>query len=188
MMTVSSLVVFAWYVIFTSYFRDQFVGLNKDNSKEEFSSLIDRSPTAHAHGESEEFLNTHALSFDLEEESFVTGKTSDDVADIRKNVSVKGGRKQVNPTTDVVNNNFVQYPDNPGGVKSMRNRVQVSEGSSILKPEQIDLIASWLPGKIIIFLSFICLFCLFDTYLPSKNVSIRVTILIAISVVTLIII
>ena len=170
-MVVSSLVVFAWYVIFTSYFRDQFVGLNKDNSKEEFSSLIDRSPTAHTHGESEEFLNTHALSFDLEEESFVTGKTSDDVADLRKNVSGKGVRKQVNPTTDIINNNFVQYPDNSGGVKSMRNRVHVSEGSSILKPEQIDLIASWLPGKIVTFhscLSFI-LFLFISHLSPART-------------------
>jgi hypothetical protein len=148
--TVSSLVVFSWYVIFTSFFRDQFVGLNKDNSKDDFPSLLDRSPS-HANGENEEFLSTHALSFDLEEESFSPGKTSDDVADTRKSVSVKGGRKQVNSSTDATNSqrasNFVQYPDTAGGLK--RN-VHVSEGSSILKAEQIDLIASWLPGRLII--------------------------------------
>ena len=127
------------------------MGLNKDGSKEEFSSLIDRSPSSHAHGESEEFLNSHALSFDLEEESFSPGKTSDDVADTRKTVSVKGGRKQVNPTADPTNSQrsstFVQYPDSSGGLKSVKHNVHVSEGSSILKPEQIDLIASWLPGR-----------------------------------------
>ena len=129
------------------------MGLNKDNSKDDFPSLLDRSPS-HANGENEEFLSTHALSFDLEEESFSPGKTSDDVADTRKSVSVKGGRKQVNASTDATNSqrvsNFVQYPDTAGGIKSSKRNVHVSEGSSILKPEQIDLIASWLPGKLLI--------------------------------------
>ena len=153
-MTVSSLVAFAWYVIFTSYFRDQFVGLNKDGSKEEFSSRIDRSPSSHARTENEEFMNTHALSFDLEEESFLTGQSSDDVVDTRKNVSVKVGRKQVNASSDANSsqrsNTFVLYPDITGVTKSTKHHVHVSEGSSILKPEQIDLIASWLPGKFIV--------------------------------------
>lgn len=128
------------------------MGLSKDNSKDDFPSLLDRSPS-HANGENEEFLSTHALSFDLEEESFSPGKTSDDMADIRKSVSVKGGRKQVNPSTDPTNSqrasNFVQYPDTAAGIKSLKRNVHVSEGSSILKPEQIDLIASWLPGRLI---------------------------------------
>lgn len=135
-MTVSSLVVCAWYFVFISHFKDQFVA--KDLNRED-SPLLDprSSPTLEL-----EVSNMHALSYDAEEETFPsTIKSSGDPGDMKRASPLKGGRKKVN-TASESKGGFVPYNEVP--VKKFS--VQMSEESSIVKAEHMDLIASWLPG------------------------------------------
>ena len=143
--TVTSLVVYAWYVIFISHFRTQFINSAKDDDKEDDLLIDPRAlPT-----QDDEFHNSNALSFDLEEEVFTPGlKTSDDGVENRKASMTKGVRKQAN-AVDVKGggSGFVPYVEDKLKLKLKRSAVQTSEVSSILKSDQIDLIASWLPGE-----------------------------------------
>lgn len=143
--TVTSLVVYAWYVIFISHFRTQFVGSAKDDDKEDDLLIDPRSPPI----QDDELHNLNALSFDLEEEVFIPGaKTSDDSVDNRKVTSSKGVRKQANAVDSKGGgSSFVPYVEDKLKLKLKRSSVQTSEVSSILKSDQIDLIASWLPGE-----------------------------------------
>ena len=85
----------------------------------------------------------------LEEEVFIPGaKTSDDSVDNRKVTSSKGVRKQANAVDSKGGgSSFVPYVEDKLKLKLKRSSVQTSEVSSILKSDQIDLIASWLPGE-----------------------------------------
>ena len=139
--------MYAWYVIFISHFRTQFISSAKDDDKEDDLLIDPREPPV----QDDEFHNLNALSFDLEEEVFVPGtKTSDDGVENRKAASSKGVRKQAN-AVDVkgAGSGFVPYVEDKLKLKLKRSAVQTSEVSSILKSDQIDLIASWLPGEIL---------------------------------------
>ena len=128
--------VCVWYLVFVSHFKDQF--LFKDQSWEESPLLDPRSSPVIEQDTS----NIHALSFDVDEETPSTMiKSSGDPGDIKRMPSSKGGRKKVNIFSDP-KGGFVPY--NEATVKKFS--VQMSEESSIVKAEQMDLIASWLPG------------------------------------------
>jgi hypothetical protein len=124
-------VVCVWYLVFISHFKDQF--LFKDPNREELP-LIDHTS------------NLHALSFDVDEDALPSSmKSSGDPGDLNRVSPVKGGRKKVNTVSDPKGDfdcKTVPYSETP--VKKFS--VQTSEESSIVKAEQMDLIASWLPG------------------------------------------
>ena len=70
--------------------------------------------------------------------------------------------KNNNPFADINNNNIdsnnieIHEIRRDLGIEKSKVQVQMSEGSSILKIEQIELLASWLPSKITIIISHFC--------------------------------
>jgi hypothetical protein len=123
--------VCAWYLVFISHFKDQF--LFKDPNREELP-LMDHTS------------NIHALSFDVDEDALPTSmKSSGDPGDVNRVPPVKGGRRKVSTVGDPKGEfDCKNVPYSEGPVKKFS--VQMSEESSIVKPEQMDFIASWLPG------------------------------------------
>ena len=115
-----------------------------DNENDEYSSII------------------NGLSFDMDEETFLSADGSISQKN-NNNPEILKKRKQTNPSNNspLKNNNPFSGSNNKNESNNneineirrdlmsekLKIQVQMSEGSSILKIEQIELLVSWLPSK-----------------------------------------
>ena len=179
---VSLLVVCSWLLIFQTHFKDHFIPNTKDDDLSlllEKNKKIDDSDddkcnrnNSNNDNENEEYNSAiNGLSFDMDEEIFVG--TDGGISQKSNNTELPKKRKHTNPVNgspsknnnpfaDINNNNIdsnnieIHEIRRDLGIEKSKVQVQMSEGSSILKIEQIELLASWLPSKITIIISHFC--------------------------------